>query len=67
MPVLPPPTPPTDRAVRFAAVLDRVLARERQRDPDTGLTAGEAEAERAYLGAPRQVRRRVQSPHVRVR
>lgn len=38
----------TERGVRFAAFLDRLVAREATRDDETGLTPEEAADERAY-------------------
>ena len=38
----------TERGERFAALLDRLTAREAARDPETGLTPEEAARERAY-------------------
>ena len=38
----------TERGVRFAELVDRLSAREAERDPETGLTAAEAQRERTY-------------------
>ena len=38
----------TERGVRFAAFLDRLTAREAERDAETGLTPAEEADERAY-------------------
>ena len=38
----------TERGVQFAAFLDRLTAREAERDEETGLTPEEAAGERAY-------------------
>lgn len=38
----------TDRRAQFSALVDRLVARETERDRETGLTATEASRERAY-------------------
>lgn len=38
----------SERGVRYADFLDRLVAREAERDPETGLTAVEEARERAY-------------------
>ena len=54
----------TDRGLQFAALLDRLAAREAERDLDTGLTPAEATAEWAYRARARYAyHRRVASPH----
>lgn len=50
----------SERGARFVDFLDRLAAREAARDPETGLTAAEAERERAYrVRARRAEHRRV--------
>lgn len=66
-PAPPPPFPPgaeSDRGLRYAAFLNRLVAREAERDDETGLTAAEATAEWAYRARARYAyHRRVASPH----
>lgn len=54
----------TESAARFAALLDRLIEREAERDPTTGLTAAEASHEDAYrLRSRYSYHRRIESAH----